>query len=200
MRRLHERHRSPARDGSTPDELGLARLAQGGDRRAYDELIRRHYGRAVATACHLVGNREDAEDLVQEAFVKAHRGLASFRGDGSFAGWLRRILVHLARDRFRRAEREPIQASLAAAAGHEGGRDPGAEVRGKELGRLVAEAMGALPENQRLALALRTQDELGYDEVGEALGVTPATARTLVMKARRSLAARLSRYLGGGPA
>ena len=155
-------------------------------------------GRAVATACHLVGNREDAEDLVQEAFVKAHRGLASFRGEGSFAGWLRRILVHLARDRFRRVEREPVLASLAAAAGHTSGPDPGAEVRGKELARLVAEAVRALPENQRLALVLRTQDGLGYDEVAEALGITPATARTQVMKARRTLATRLSRHLGGG--
>ena len=196
MRRVHDR--PEIHGGAEPDERELLLRAQAGERVAYEELVRLHYARALATATHLLGNREDAEDLAQEAFVRAHRGLASFRHAGSFAGWLRRILVHLARDRFRRREREPRRASLAAAEGLSAGRDPGAQARGQELVLRVGEAVRSLPENLRLALVLRTFDGLAYAEVAEALGVTPATARTLVMKARRTVAARLEPYLRGG--
>jgi len=182
------------------DERDLARRAQRGDREAYEDLVRLHYARALATARHLLGNREDAEDLVQEAFVRAHRGLASFRAEGSFAGWLRRIVVHLARDRFRAGGREPRRTPLSAAAAVPASGDPGATLRRQELTRVVDAALRSLPDPLRVALVLRSLDGLGYDEIAEALGVTPATARTQVMKARRTLTARLEPYLRGGEA
>ena len=172
--------------------------AMRGDRAAFDDLVRAHYRRVHSAAFHLVGNHEDAEDLTQECFVKAHRGLRWFRGAGSFAGWLRTILVHLARDRFRRAGRRPADASPSADEVFVQARGPVHEVGRKELGRLLAEAMRRLPDHLRVALVLRTREALTYDQISEATGVTPATARTQVMKARRALLVSMKPYLEGG--
>jgi RNA polymerase sigma-70 factor (ECF subfamily) len=182
------------------DESALIARAAAGERAAHDALVRAHYARVHRTAFHLLGNHEDAEDVAQECFVKAFQGLAWFRGDASFAAWLRRILVHLVRDRYRRAGRrpgaEPLQGdeSLGAAAAAPGG--PEHEVGRRELQRLLDEALRRLPESLRVALVLRTRDDLSYAEISEAAGVTPATARTQVMRARRALLAHLGPYLG----
>ncbi|NOT29568.1 MAG: sigma-70 family RNA polymerase sigma factor, partial [Planctomycetes bacterium] len=92
-----------------PDEAERRRIerARAGERDAQEELLRVHYARVHATAFRLLGNHEDAEDLAQECFVRAFRSLAFYRGEGSFAGWLRRILVHLVQDRFRARAQRP---------------------------------------------------------------------------------------------
>ncbi len=184
--------RSPAPDS----EAALVDKARGGDLAAFDELVRAHYERIYATAYHLVGNHEDAEDLAQECFVKAHGALRWYRGEGAFLGWMRRILVHLVRDRYRRDSRRPTTAPLTE--GPIVQRGPLAEVKSRELQLLVAEGLRRLPDHLRIALVLRTLDGLDYEEVSRATGVTLATARTQVMKARRALRRILEPHLEEG--
>ena len=179
-------------------EAVLVGKARGGDLAAFDELVRAHYERIYATAYHLVGNHEDAEDLAQECFVKAHGALRWYRGEGTFLGWLRRILVHLVRDRYRRDSRRPTSAPLAESEGPIVRRSPLAEVKGRELQLLVAEGLRRLPDHLRIALVLRTLDGLDYEDVSRATGVTAATARTQVMKARRALRRILEPHLEEG--
>lgn len=186
----------PRLDGRDLDERALVHRARAGEAGAFDALARAHLPPLYATAFHLVGNHEDAEDMVQECLVKAHLALRWYRGEGTLAGWLRRILVHLARDRFRRRVRRPVVAPLALGDEPRTNEGPAAEAGGRELQRLVAEGMERLPERLRIALALRTLDGLDYDAIAESTGVTPATARTHVMKARRALQRWLAPYLG----
>jgi RNA polymerase sigma-70 factor (ECF subfamily) len=175
------------RQGERGAELDpRVRRAQGGDARAYDALVREHYARVYATAFHLVGNHEDAEDLAQECFVRAHRSLSWYRGSGAFSGWLRRIVVHLVRDRFRSASRRPLAAHGAALEELVSDRGPAADAGARELQLALREAIDGLPEHLRGALVLRTLEGLDYDASATATGVTPATARTQDMKARRA--------------
>jgi RNA polymerase sigma-70 factor (ECF subfamily) len=175
------------------DSATLAR-ARAGDRSAQEELLRRHYPAVHASAFRLLGNPEDAEDLAQECFVRAFRSLAFYRGDGPFLGWLRRILVHLAQDRYRARgrgeETEALPSELP------GGREPGQELERRELARSVDAALGALSAPLRTALLLRTREGLEYEEIARLTGVTPETARTRVMKARKALERLLARTLG----
>jgi RNA polymerase sigma-70 factor (ECF subfamily) len=175
-------------------ELGRTKRARAGERSAREELLRAHYARVHATAFRLLGNPEDAEDLAQECFVRAFRSLAFYRGEGSFAGWLRRILVHLVQDRYRALGKRPQPALLPSELA--GGREPHGELEERELGRLLSEALLALGAPQRIALLLRTREGLEYEEIADLTGVTPATARTRVMKARKTLARLLRPYLG----
>jgi RNA polymerase sigma factor (sigma-70 family) len=169
--------------------------ARAGVRGAQEELLRLHYARVHATAFRLVGNPEDAEDLAQECFVRAFRSLSFYRAEGSFAGWLRRILVHLAQDHFRshgkRPEPAPLPGELC------GGREPHGLVESRELARILADSLLALSPPLRVALLLRTREGLEYAEIGTMTGVTPETARTRVMKARRVLLRLLAPYLAG---
>lgn len=184
---------APQEPGSELDSATLAR-ARAGERAAQEELLRRHYPAVHASAFRLLGNPEDAEDLAQECFVRAFRSLAFYRGEGPFLGWLKRILVHLAQDRYRARGR----ASEADALPPElpGGREPGQELERRELARSVDAALGALAAPLRTALLLRTREGLEYEEIGALTGVTPATVRTRVMKARRVLERLLERHLG----
>lgn len=178
----------------------LVERAQRGDRDAFDELVRLHFASVYSMLHRHVGNHEDAEDLAQECFVRAWKGLAWYRADGSFSGWLRRIAAHLASDHHRGAGRRPRLAagpeeldSFAEPSAH----GPGAAAGQRELGVRVAEAVRRLPERLRAALVLRVFEGRDYDEVSRVTGVTRATARTHVMQARKQLLGWLGPWLEG---
>lgn len=193
MQRTTQKTRIRLSEG--PDEKSLIERARGADRDAFDQLVRLHYSRVHALAFRLLGNPEDAEDLAQECFVRAHRGLGVFRGEASFASWLRQIVVHLARDRYRRQGRRPDSQPLTEAIGLASAGGPAQEASQRELSRLLSEAVSRLPEPLRIALVLRTLEGLSYEEISKACGVTPATVRTQVMKARRALLRTLGPHM-----
>jgi RNA polymerase sigma-70 factor, ECF subfamily len=168
--------------------------ARAGERGAQEELLRAHYPGLHRLAFRLLGNPEDAEDLAQECLVRAFRSLDFYRGAGSFQGWLRRILVHLAQDRFRAQGQRP--EPLALSEEHAGGREPHALLEGHELARLLADALASLAAPLRTALLLRTREGLEYEEISGLTGVTAETARTRVMKARKLLLRMLGPHLG----
>jgi RNA polymerase sigma-70 factor (ECF subfamily) len=197
------RSRSPFSSHESPDPEGdpvaaerrRIEAAEAGDRAAQEELLRGHYARVHATAFRLVGNPEDAEDLAQECFVRAFRSLAFYRGEGSFAGWLRRIVVHLAQDHYRAHGKEPAPEQLPGELC--GGREPHGLVEDRELRFVLTDALRTLAAPLRIALLLRTREGLEYVEIGTMTGVTPETARTRVMKARKALSRLLAPYLAG---
>ena len=176
------------------DERALVERARAGDATAYDGLVRAHFSRVYAVAFRLIGNHEDAEDLAQETFVRAHRSLAWYRAEGRFSTWLYRITVHLARDRFRRDGRRPVEGTLLPASEPPARSGPREELDRREVQRVVIDALRRLPERLRVPLVLRTLEGMDYADVASATDVTIETARTQVMKARRELA-RLLRPL-----
>jgi RNA polymerase sigma-70 factor (ECF subfamily) len=179
------------------DEPRLVELAKGGDRGAFDQLARVHFGRIYGLLFRLVGNHEDAEDMAQDCFVRAYKALRFFRGEGSFAGWLTRIALHLSRDHQRRKGRgvrivglEDIRQEPAAPV-----RGPLREATGRELVAGLTRAIDLLPHNLRAALVLRVIEGLEYDEVAKVTGMRPGTVRTQVMKARRMLVRSMEPWL-----
>jgi|RhiMethySRZTD1v2_1073278.scaffolds.fasta_scaffold44659_3 RNA polymerase sigma-70 factor (ECF subfamily) len=183
----------PWRRAADGTEAALLDRARGGDRGAQAALLERHYRGVHALAFRLLGNPEDAEDLAQECFVRAFRSLSFYRGEGSLAGWLRRILVHLAQDRFR--SRRPSDEPLLDEPFSVATREPHARLEERELVRFAARALEGLGSALRTTLLLRTREGLEYEAIAELTGVTPATARTRVMKARRALLRSLAPYL-----
>ena len=184
-------------DGPTASDARLLEQARGGDRGAFDELVRRHFAEVYGLLHRLVGNHEDAEDLAQETFVRAYRSLGLYRGEGVFAAWLGRIAVHLARDHHRSRSRQVRTLALELVEAEPAARRSG-ELSQRELVRRVGEAVAALPPGLRAALVLRVLEGRDYEDVARSTGLKPGTVRTQVMKARRHLLRSLRPWLGEG--
>lgn len=177
----------------TSEDALLVAQAKAGDRAAFDGLVRRHSRPCVRLAARLTGNREDAEDVVQEAFAKAYRFLDRFREDASFRTWMLRITLHQAKDNLRRRVRRQGMATMTSlidpeVAAPAAGPGRTAEAR-DEVSRLRA-ALDDLPARQKAALLLKVYEGLPYDEVADALGTTVAAARVYLSLARQSLRRR----------
>lgn len=188
------------RMSETSDEGRLIGLAQGGDRAAFDALVRAYFGEVYGLLARMVGNHEDAEDLAQETLVRAFRSLDLYRNEGRFGAWLARIALHLARDHYRRRGSGPVRVVSAEDGDLDGyrereSREPAREVTRKELVRRMGEAVASLPHPLRAALVLRVLEGREYDEVAQATGLQPGTIRTQVMKARRLLLRKLQPWI-----
>lgn len=160
-------------DDATDPELVAA--WRGGDELAAGRLVQRH---AAALGRYLAASgaaSADVEDLVQDTFFKAFRGLDGWRGDGSFRGWLFRIAGNLLKDRFRQnkgrifLEIEDYDIT--------DGADPAGEFAADEIGRLLEAGLRRLPRLQREVFLLRVQQGMEYTEIAVALGSTPGAAR-----------------------
>lgn len=175
--------------------------ASAGDRGAFDQLVRLHFQTVNSFLLRIANQREDAEDLAQETFVRAHASLADFRGDARFSTWLLRIAWHLAQDQKRRTGRrgsmEPLDSAAEsvdrAPAPHEASAQ-------SEITDRIRAAVQELPLRLRAVLVLRSIEGREYDEIARIVGARPATVRTQVMQARRELARKLGPLLEGGPA
>lgn len=159
-----------------------------GDRRAFDALIRRHYGAVYRSAWRRCGDPEDAANLTQEVFLAAAGGIRGYRGLAPFRGWLMGILFRLDRSRVRARTRE----SLAQAAGDPDGLpsmsgDPEAEAIRREQSSAVREALDRLPGVYRTVLLLREWEGLSYREIGRVLGCSVGTVESRLWRARQTL-------------
>ena len=156
-----------------------------GDELAASQLVHRH---ASALARYLAASgasTSDVEDLVQDTFFKAFRGLHGWRGEGSFRGWLCRIAGNVLKDRFRQNKGRvflEIEESDAAAAS-----DPYGELAADETGRQLERGLGRLPRLQREVFLLRVQQGLEYTEIAATVGSTPGAARVHYHHAVRRL-------------
>lgn len=167
------------------EERGLVRRVREGDVAAFDQLVRRYYAQAGAVARRLMENREDAEDLVHDAFLRALDRIETFDETRDFGPWFYRLLINLginarrSRSR-RRTEPEQIDAESTLAS-------PEEDALRDEIRTRFAEALASLPERQRVIIGLFEVDGYTSIEISEMLGVTPETVRWHVHQARQTL-------------
>ena len=186
------------RDGSTnfsaarvyvsqdADDLASVRMCLQGDRAAFGAIVDRYQRVLFTVAVRMLGNRDDANDATQNAFVKAYQHLRSFDPGRRFFSWIYRILVNECQNAMRdRRPGEPIPPDLA------GGNTPADALDAEERRRRVQSAIVALPSDYREVIVLRHFGELSYDEIAEALGVTSEIVKSRLHIARQ----RLSRML-----
>jgi RNA polymerase sigma-70 factor (ECF subfamily) len=168
------------------DDEALVDAFRRGRAAAFDVLVERHRARVFRLCHRFAGNREDALDLAQDAFVRAFRGLARFNGQASFRTWLYRIAVNVcvSRSAARRVRTQPI-----ASTEYEDGRAPDAlgEIVRAESSAAVREAVRRLPPKQRATLILRVYHELSHEEIARILGTTVGAAKTNLFHALGNL-------------
>ena len=180
------------------DDRALVTAAQGGDRAALDQLLRRHYDRVHAVCRRITGSDTDAADATQEAMIAMVRGLARFDGRASFGTWAYRIATNASLDELRRRRRRPLVAGRdrddhAAPDRHEIA-DPDAEQPIERLADryLLDAALAALPEVFRLPVVLRDVADLDYAEIAAVLDVPVGTVKSRIARGRGMLATAIS--------
>jgi RNA polymerase sigma-70 factor (ECF subfamily) len=171
--------------GSRPlDETTLVVRAKRGDATAYEELVRMHQGMAFRVALLAAGDRGDAEEAVQDGFVKAYRALGRFREGAPFRPWLLRIVSNEARNRRRSAGRRAgLALRVAAATSGDAAPSPEAAALTRERRDELVEALAGLEERDRDVLVHRFVLELGEEETAAALGVRRGTVKSRTSRA-----------------
>ena len=169
------------------DEALMLKIARG-DERAFRLLAPRYATRAIGLARRIAGNVDDAEEIVQEAFLRVWIHAPRWRPTATFRTWFYRIVFNLALNKKRRAPFAPL-----AAAGDPPDPSPGAGERMErtESNRMVGAAIATLPERQRAAIMLTYDSELSNAEAAAVLGTSVSAFETLLVRAKRSLRARL---------
>ena len=180
--------------GNRAEELALVERCRKGDLAAFETIYRTHSGRLYSVACRMLGNPADAEDMLQEIFLAAHRKLDSFRGESALGTWLFRLATNLCLDHLR---------SRAARAGQLTGALDDVPALADSGSRKLAErtvakmdlerAMARLPEGCRTAFVLHDVEGLEHREVADMLGIAEGTSKSQVHKARLRLRAMLGR-------
>ncbi len=198
------------------DDNDLVRMTLSGDKEAYRTLVERYQGRLFSTALDIVKTHEDAEDVVQETFVKAFLSLGQFKGQSSFYTWIYRICFNMAIDIRRKAGRRggthlefKEHTGVNRAAVQEGARETGGSglanhcqnlegphdaLARKELGRKIQEVLGELSEEHRAVITLREIDGLDYEEIAHAIGVPKGTVMSRLFYARKALQKALEEF------
>lgn len=186
---------------TTQHDSHLLQRLKAGDHAAFREFVRLYERRLYTLAVQLSGNREDAEDLVQEAFVKAHAALANFHGASSLYTWLHRIAVNLHIDftrsgRYRYVTRwdDERDNDVEAAQFQVQTISPEAATHADLQQQHIEQALQTLTSRERAVFVLRHFQELSLDEVAEELGVTVGTVKTLLFRATRQLREKLKFY------
>ncbi len=191
------------------DEALIASNRRGG-KEAFGELVALHEDRVYGLAYRLTGNRDDAAEVAQEAFLKAWRAFGSFRGDSSFYTWLFRITVNTARSRQRFRAVRPNEISLdAVPVDNEDdrqslsrrlaadGEDPVDAVARDEHRKLVEQAIGRLNRDQRMLIVLRDIEGRNYKEISDLLDCPRGTVKSRLHRARMALRDLLAPMFGG---
>lgn len=182
-------------------EAELVRLAQGGGREAFAAIMQRCNQRLFRVARGVVRNDAEAEDVVQEAYVRAFSKLGGFRGEAGILTWLTRITLNEARERLRR-RRPTIDVEGLDAANEKGqvilfptAMNPEQDAARAEIRRLLEGAVDDLPEHFRTVFILREVEGCSIEETAEALGVQPATVKTRLHRAKALLRQALDERL-----
>jgi RNA polymerase sigma-70 factor (ECF subfamily) len=183
-------------------DVRLLEECREGNTTAFDELVRRYQDRLYNVVYRFLGNREDALDVMQEAFVRAYRGIREFRGAASVYTWLYAIAANLARNALRDSTRkgrnrgtslEAIESEMpGAASGMAVTSDtPRTLASGRELEALLQQCLEEIPDHCRLTFVLRTFEDLSYEEISEIMGCPVGTVKSRLNQARKMLAQRL---------
>lgn len=176
------------------EELRLVKCAAEGDEGAFEKLVIENEKLIYNVALKITGNPDDAEDVAQEAFIKAYRNLGSFRGESRFSGWLYRLCYNAAMDHIRKT-RDPNLRSLTNDDGSDAELDvadpaptPEESAERKETQRIVREAVNQLDDDKREILIMREFSGMSYTAIADALGIEEGTVKSRISRARASLA------------
>lgn len=184
------------REGEPVESQGLLPRLQSGDGRAFEEMVRLYQHRIFGVALRMLGNGAEAEEVAQEVFIRAHRGLAGFRGESKLSTWLYAIASRLCLDRLGAGERRLARRDEAALGRlPQGGDDPSTDLERSELDAALRRAIEELPEERRIVVVLRDLEGLAYEDIAAALGLQPGTVRSRLHRARMDLKAKLERFL-----
>jgi RNA polymerase sigma-70 factor (ECF subfamily) len=191
-----------------PRDSSLTSVAsdlKAGRREEFEELLREHLNSVYSAALRMSMNRDDAEDLTQEAIIRAYRAFDRFERGGNFRAWVLRILTNLYIDQHRAKARSPKKVSMdtITPAGEleaiklEGDSSHSAEEEVLEsiVDERIRDAIGELPNEYRLALLLCDAEGLTYAEAADALGVPTGTIRSRLFRARKMLSQKLADYV-----
>ncbi len=182
------------------DEKELVRMAKAGDHEAFRQLFERHNRRAYALALGVVRNPDDALDVVQEGFIKAHRYLPKFEGTSSFYTWLYRIVMNLAIDHLRKRKRakqvdfnDALSHIEGEGAGEDSllprilGADPARSLMRREIREHISTALGQLSDNHRSVLMMREMEGLSYEEMATMMKCSKGTIMSRLFHARKNM-------------
>lgn len=173
------------------DDLELVQRARAGDADAFRELVERHGRNVFRTAYRLTGSQENADEVVQETFLRVYRGLRRFDARSRFGTWLHRISVNCAMDlmrkQVRRGHRETGESGGRLAGLAAGSLGPHRRAEAGELGRAVATALRSLSAEERSVFVLRHFEGYTSVEIGRMLGMRPGAVRNAVFRAVRKL-------------
>ena len=195
-----------AGSGMTEREIDqkLVERAQLGDKRAFEMLVVKYQRKLARLVSRLVRDPGEAEDVTQEAFIKAYRALASFRGDSAFYTWLYRIGVNTAKNFLvAQGRRAPTQTAVDAEEAEQfeeasllhDVNTPEAELMSRQIAQTVNDSMEALPEELRTAIRLREIEGLSYEEIALALDCPIGTVRSRIFRAREAISSRIKPML-----
>ncbi len=186
------------------EDARLVERARQGDVAAFDDLVRRHHGRIYALVYHMLGHREDAEDVTQAAFLRAYRALPHFRGAAAFSSWMYRIAVNTALNHIKQRRRRAALSldDLAPAAALDPAfremvtrRSPDRDAQVSELQRKLNEALQSLSEKHRTVVVLHDIQGIPHDEIARIMGCSEGTVRSRLFYARQLLQSLLSEFI-----
>jgi RNA polymerase sigma-70 factor (ECF subfamily) len=185
-------------------EMDLIREAQSGSRAAFDALVRQYEHQVLRLALHLTGSEHDAEDIYQEAFLKAYRYIGNFRFECSFYTWIYRIVTNLCLDQLRRRKTRREDHAvvldragdeidlLAAVSDDRSFSNPARELDRKMLAEKIQDALGKLTPRERMVFELKHYQGLRLRTIGEMLNTTEETAKNTLFRATKKLRSQLA--------
>ena len=193
--------------GPDASDLGLVRRVQRGERGAYDLLVLKYQHKVVKLVMRYLREPADAEDVAQEAFIKAYRALPQFRGDSAFYTWLYRIAINTAKNALAARDRNPVTYDLDLQ-----GNDESTDMVGRlkdpetpeglalteEIRATVNAAIGELPEDLRTAIVLRELEGMSYEEIAQSMDCPVGTVRSRIFRAREAIDRRLREVFDAG--
>lgn len=205
----HEHH-DVDKEAAAAEDAALVERARAGDHEAFRALYQRYHRRVYSLAYGVVQNADDALDVVQDGFIKAHRHLDKFEGNSSFYTWLYRIVMNLSIDHIRKHKRakhvdfdDSIDHGDDGALGEDSlvprmlGQNPGKSLARKEIREQIGKALAELSENHRAVLVMRELDGMSYEEMAQAMQCSKGTIMSRLFHARRNMQKRLLEYMGG---
>jgi RNA polymerase sigma-70 factor (ECF subfamily) len=180
---------------SVNDDQLLVERVQQGDKRAFDLLVKKYQHKVISLVMRFVHNQSEAEDVAQEAFLKAYRALANFRGDSAFYTWLYRIAAntaknHLAQKQRRHSDKHVDVDDMVLTEGDSvltAIENPENHLAGEQLQLAIHQVLEKLPDDLKTALMLREFEGLSYDEIAEVMDCPVGTVRSRIFRAREAI-------------
>jgi RNA polymerase sigma-70 factor, ECF subfamily len=182
-----------------PDVLLMLRFKKG-DTEAFELLFSRHTRAIINFAYRFVRNRESAEELAQEVFLRVYEGAAGYQAQAKFTTWLYRIATNVCLNEIRKPQFRAQFVSEAPDHPREGeeifpdraaGREPDRHLERQAIGRAIAQAMAQIPDNQRIAFSLNKYQELSYADVADVMKLSEKAVKSLIHRAKETLAEKL---------